>query len=251
MSDFHDVSINLLSALIGLTAGWARGAAANRLRYRHARGLWRQLAGPTVNIVVGAHSVTGWETAGLMGIGDAFAVSELQQHLVSIGAGQPKIIYGGRLEAETRRNDLILIGGPDTNSMTREVMKRLAGTFKFLDPPAHTFAIRDAHGGKTYDPDPPTNGEGTDFGVLVRAVNPFNPEASVLIVAGAYGLGTWAGARLVHSKAFMQEPLVRAMIPFECLFETDVVASTPQATKILALRSLDVDPAAIGGSAVI
>jgi hypothetical protein len=42
-----------------------------------------------------------------------------------------------------------------------------------------------------------------DYGIIVRAVNPFNPAAEILVIAGAYGYGTWGGAELISNESFL------------------------------------------------
>jgi hypothetical protein len=91
--------------------------------------------------------------------------------------------------------------------------------------------------GTVYNPEL-REGEGVDRGLLVRAANPFNERKSVLVIAGSFGYGTWAGARLAIEDTFLKRPMVAAQTPFECLFETDVVGEAPQATKITLMRPL-------------
>lgn len=241
MGDFHDVSINLFSSLAGVGLGWLSKSAANRLRYRRARSFWRQFVGASVTVVIGQHVMDEWEPSGLLGVGDAFALSELQKHMERIGVRQPKIVYSQRVNDETRRQNMILIGGADCNQITQEVMTRLPGTLGWVDAPAHTYGIQDRLESRFYSPKPFKMGEGVDFGLLVRAPNPFNPDATVLVIAGSFGFGSWAGANLVRSPEFLRDPMVKSSIPFECLFKVDVAGSAPQAMKILSIRPLDMD----------
>ncbi|GAA3068006.1 hypothetical protein GCM10010448_59170 [Streptomyces glomeratus] len=103
------------------------GSATSQVRDRQAREFWPQFTERDLTVVVGLHQLTGWEPSGFIGVGDAFALSELQQHFIRIGAPSPLITYSDRLDSPSRRNPLILIGGPDGNGITNEVMQRLVG----------------------------------------------------------------------------------------------------------------------------
>src|SRR2546423_887047 len=170
MSNFHEVLIGLITALIGYIVGWLGKAVTDRRRYHRARGLWRTLVGPDITIVVGQHELTEWEASDLIGVGDAQALSELQRFLDRIGVSQPRIAYGSRMEGEARRNDMILIGGPDCNRVTHEVMLRSEGTLRFVDPQHNIVSIQDASGDTVYNPSV-EGGEGTDYGLLIRVAN--------------------------------------------------------------------------------
>ena len=242
MGEIDDVATGLVSIAIGGAAVWARSQAADRLRYRHARGFWHGLTSPELTVVVGLHPepfLTIWEPSGLLGLGDAFALAELQRQLDRIGVRQPAIMYSDRISSKDWRKDLILIGSPDANDVTHKVMSRLDTTLHFGDPASHEVALHDTLTQTVYIPRSLINGEGIDYGLLIRASNPFNPKATVLIIAGSFGYGSWAGARLVTDKAFLKEPLVASGLPFECLFTTSVIDREPQRIDSLLIRSLN------------
>src|SRR3712207_6809703 len=78
----------------------------------------------------------------------------------------------------------------------------------------------------------------SDQGIVVRAPNPFNSERQILILAGSYGYGSTAAARLVTSSRFLRHPLARSSKNFEALFTTEVVDHAPQEAVILEIREL-------------
>ncbi|GAX57953.1 helix-turn-helix domain-containing protein [Streptomyces olivochromogenes] len=214
------------------------GATTNQMRNRQARDFWRQFAKRDLTVVVGLHQLSGWEPSGLIGVGDAFALSELQQYFVHIGVPSPVIAYSDRMDSTSRRNPLILIGGPDSNKITNEVIQRLPCSLRVGGGATHDVAIRDSQTGRIYSPRSLRRGSGTDFGVVIKAENPFNPQTSVLIIAGSFGYGSWAGARLVTEPEGLKLHLGSSQASFECLFATEVVDRSPQATEILLVRAL-------------
>lgn len=89
-----------------------------------------------------------------------------------------------KLDTETRdddlRGNLILIGGPVVNMITRRVNPKLPVRF---DERRH-FAIRSTLSKKIY--------YGDEMGIIVKTKNPFNPKKAVLVLAGKRYGGTRA-----------------------------------------------------------
>jgi hypothetical protein len=211
------------------------------LRPARAAGPWRELMEPDLTIVVGVFGVMD-EPAGRMGAGCAFGLIELLRHLDQIGVRQPKVIKiasGDQATDDFRRSTLILLGGPARNAVTRAAMKRLSLTHHFTDPGT---TIRDVRTGTTYSYNRTLLGrtDGTDYGLLVRARNPFNSRASILIIAGSSGYGSWAGTRLITEPSALDETAASGD-SFECIFTTDVLDRNPQATDPLVIRKLNQD----------
>ena len=101
--------------------------------------------------------------------------------------------FAVRLDTETqekdlRENNLILIGGPVVNKITGEVNNKLP--IKFAKE--EQWAIKSATG--VYPSD--------ESGLIVKTKNPFNPDKSILVVAGKRYTGTRAAiiAFLKHFK---------------------------------------------------
>jgi hypothetical protein len=176
----------------------ARHDAVGPSRPPRAPGPWRELLEPDLTIAVSVFGIAD-EPSGLMGAGCAFGLIELLRCLHQVGACQPMIIKitdGDQVTDDFRRSTLILLGGPARNTVTRDAMRRLPLTHHFAEP---VTTIRDGKTGRTYSYSPTLLGpaRGTDYGLLIKARNPFNPRTSILIIAGSSGYGTWAGTRLV------------------------------------------------------
>jgi hypothetical protein len=217
----------------------ARHSTADPARPLRAREPWRELLEPDLTLVVSVFGVTD-EPSGLIGAGCAFGLIELLRHLDQIGARRPKIVKiadGDQVTDDFRRNTLISIGGPLRNTVTRDAMRRLPVTHHFATP---ITTIRDTQTGRTYKHSPTllAPGDGTDYGLLVKAKNPFNPRTSILIVAGSSGYGSWAGTRLITEPSALDETAASGE-PFECVFATDVLDRNPQATEALVIRKLN------------
>jgi hypothetical protein len=213
--------------------------AASPSRSAHARSPWREFLEPDVTIAVSVFGVAD-EPSGLMGAGCALGLFGLLQHLSQIGTCQPKIVRitdGDRVADDFRRSTLILIGGPARNTVTRDALRRLPLTYQFTEP---VTTIRDTQSEKTYSYSRTLLGpaDGTDYGLLIRARNPFNPRTSILIIAGSSGYGTWAGARLITEPSALDE-IAASGDSFECLFAADVLDRNPQATEALVIRKLN------------
>lgn len=77
-----------------------------------------------------------------------------------------------------------------------------------------------------------------DQGILIRAANPFNRERNIIILAGSFGFGTSAAARLLADAAFLTDPIVAEGHPFEAVFSVEIVGGTPQQIDLKELRRL-------------
>jgi len=78
-----------------------------------------------------------------------------------------------------------------------------------------------------------------DQGILIRATNPFNRERNVIILAGSFGFGTSAAARLLTSSEILTHAIVAQGSPFEAVFSVEVAGGTPQHIELKNLRQLD------------
>lgn len=229
--------------VIGAAAGWLLKVVSDRWRTRRARAFWRPFLGEDVAIVVGRFQSEEFERSGLMGAGDSLAVAELQRFLGKLGARMRETVYADRLAGEELGKNLIVIGGPDANAVTHQLVERLHTGIRFGDPTRHIIAITDVTTTppRVFAPGPTaSDGTSNDFGVVVRAPNPFGTGTTVLIVAGAFGHGTWAGVRFAISKEFLRQAREGGGPSIECLIEADIVRDTPQAPRIvIPVRQFD------------
>ena len=125
----------ILAFLLGLL--WQR---INKivLNYR-ARRFWRPVMSKDVKLVVSRfRRLQGFEASGVIGAGDVVAMHNLSEYFTRIGFRSFDITFNDQLgygEALGRslRTDLILLGGPDSNTLTNEVVKNLSLGISFKE----------------------------------------------------------------------------------------------------------------------
>ena len=85
-------------------------------------------------------------------MGDAVAMTEIQSCLGILGLSGVPISYADRLDGDSLKTNLILLGGPDANVLTRETVSRLTTTLKFGNPDRHEIALFDSHNNRYFIP---------------------------------------------------------------------------------------------------
>jgi hypothetical protein len=207
---------------------------------RRSKEFWAPLVDEGLQIVLGRfREFQPFEQSGFVGVGDAAAMMELQTHFESLGLSGVPVSYADRLDGDALKTNLIVLGGPDANLLTREAVGRISTTLKFGDPDRHVIALYDSAEDHHYVPrQGRSGGIENDFGIFFLSSNPFAPKRRMLLGAGSFGYGTWACVRFVHSDEFLNNSLVASGADIECLIETDVLWETPQHVKVHALREL-------------
>jgi hypothetical protein len=214
---------------------------------------------------------------GMVGGGDAVALRELATFFGKIGFKRYETVYVDERHMN-RKNNLVLLGGLDTNQITMDAMGEIRSNLTIVDPgPGIKMEVHDlAPAADCSDGElegtPPVRkfraNERTDYGIIIRARNPFEPSRALIIVAGAYGYGTWGGIDLMQQDDFLHKcqrldspssrggkismreilrfvltimhgkAINRQWIPFECVFRVKVYDDRPLAPKILVFRQL-------------
>jgi hypothetical protein len=211
--------------------------------FKRSKRFWDALSGEMIQIVVGAfRDFDTWERSGFIAIGDANAMMELRAHLEVLRIGNVVVSYADRLGGDQLNTHLVLLGGPDANSLSGKVVQKLNTSIKFGDPLRHVISLYDSTAQKQFTP----RGAGgltleDDYGVVYWTSNPFCPSKKLLLVAGSFGYGTWAGVRFVLSADFLDHRAVREGAAVECLVHTEVFRETPQCIKTLVVRELPHD----------
>ena len=236
-----DLVKDALKFVVASAAGWVWKIAYDRWKARKARRFWRSFLSKELRIVVGRFGeFDEFERSGVIGIGDAIALSELQAFLATIGSTEAKVVYADRVSGDDLKNPLILVGGPDANDVTRQASTLIRTSLRFGDPAKHEIAFRGLSETppRLYVPVAPTAQQAADdLGLIVRVKNPFDVEKPALIMTGSYGHGTWAAARYVVSPSFLKSDVAKSQ-SFECLIKTTVVRDTPQQIQVLIARPL-------------
>lgn len=280
MAELVNVLAGLTTALIGYVIGRLWQRIADWLPYRRARLFLGPAVKGEVQIVTSRFPSTEFrDPTGVVGGGDALALRELAAFFTTIGFKQFSTVYvdEGRLNPH---GNLILLGGLDTNKVTMAAMKSLKPKVTIFDPgPGIPMEVHDL----APEADPESDGIKSstrrefkaspgevDYGIIVRARNPFDTRKTMIIIAGAYGHGSWGGADLIQQDEFLRkcEELdlrrretvarvsrmttslrrIRATVarsgsdrdwsPLECIFKVGVFDNRPTAAQIIVFRAL-------------
>src|ERR1700693_4248616 len=99
--------------------------------YRKARRFWRPLVSGDLKIVLGRFTrfgewdATKWEATGLVGMGDVHAATLVESLLEDLGVrrlGQTfDIVDHDQIQVDLSNTNLICLGGPDVNYITRRI----------------------------------------------------------------------------------------------------------------------------------
>jgi hypothetical protein len=274
MAQLVNIAGGLATALIGYLIGRLWRTWVIRRRYRRARRFWQPVVDGHFQIVISRFAVDGFrEPTGLVGGGDAIANRLLGDLFQDIGLERPKSVYVDEPELDRNKN-LILLGGANANRVVDEALARITPGLSVTDPgPGICMQIEDlqvpedsAGGRRTYVAEPALD-HMTDYGVIIRAHNPFCPDRALVVISGAYGYGTWAGVQVSQRPDFLKRcaeldaenhqaapgparswsPAARlglrsSELPdwaeVECLFKVDVIDRRPQTAEILLFRPI-------------
>jgi len=232
------VAINLVSALIGLLVGMSWHWTRKYAQLRGSRKFWAPFLNECPLFVLGRfREFSRFEQSGLVGAGDTMALSEIRTHLAKLGTREFSVVYSDRIvDGDAVKENLVLVGGPDVNLITERTLEQLNLTLKVKGPSG----VYDSITGKltTSEIDPITGNLQRDFGVIIRASNPFLASKHVVVIFGGYGYGTWAAARYVVSREFLDKLRVLRTDYVECVIQADVLLGSPGAIHQVVIRKL-------------
>ena len=248
MSQFVNIVIGLATELIGYIIGRIWQTVVDQVPYRHVKRFWRPLLGDSIQIVICRFAFGPFVEPGLTGAGDALAMRELTSFFAKARVRRVSAVYVDESSVDRTKN-LILLGGPDTNAVTKDALELMGSRlqFSYLNPPSMETVV-------IHDLSAESNAEGRDhsiyvtvpgkidYGVIIRAPNPFNPDRWIIILAGAHGYGSWGSASLALDDKFARQldklgP--RGDAPYlECIFSVRIFDRRPLAPEIIALRAI-------------
>jgi len=239
-----DVTTNLITAALSGILGWVLHGIYRRDKQFRARRFWRQIGVRGPVLVLGTHdpeALGEWERFGLVGYGDATALIEIQQQFRALGL-KLTTTGAGILSQNEWRKDLILIGSPDANEATAEIMGELEPrlTYSFPYWKNHNVTIADKLSGDKIKPESGPGGQiKTDYALIIRAPNPLAPsDSEVVIIAGCWGYGTAAASSLLAEKRFYRDPVVSSRKPFEALVRVRVLGGSQYYAELKEARLL-------------
>jgi hypothetical protein len=215
MSMIVNISFGLVTTLVGYIIGRIWQRVLDQIPYRRARRFWASAVSGRLEIVVSRFTLDEFsEPTGIIGGGDALALRDLESFFRKMGVKKFEVTYVDE-PGLNRENNLILLGGPGTNKVTRDALELVKSRFKIVDPgPGSPIEINDlaptpdaqmvSTGVVASTPSRYFASKDIDYGIIIRARNPFNRRKGVIIIAGAYGYGTWGGVRLALDEGFLE-----------------------------------------------
>lgn len=211
-----DLLVGLLSSLIFASLGFGVGrikrSAALRLPTRN---LWRlqDQAGLTF-VLTRAQEHDEREHTDFTYPAEARAVGELESFLLrSYPKNHVRVVLSPRISnpqdhisSELLRQDLVVVGGPNHNKVSRQILEKCAGLAHFEE-----YELVLKHGAWRDQARIDDAGNITsDVGLVLMGPNPWNPARRVVLLAGSRTYGCLAAARsMVRSDA----PRTNKMVP--------------------------------------
>jgi hypothetical protein len=262
-----DLTSDVIAAVLVFGLGLSTRSLVGTVRSWRGRRFWgREILRGRTRLFLGSFPrFNHLEPSGFIGLGDTRAVHELATNLGQLGVSL-ELAYAPNLMDGQHNENLILLGSAEVNTLTAPVVEGIGTSFT-LNPGPMT--IDDRRTGTTYAADwdvhPIEDGaiqgldntwsiataaDGSrvaqrfraDYGFLVRARSPFVPERTAIVIAGIYGFGTWAGARLTTDAGFLRRCAQQESFDIECLYRVDVLHGQLLKTTIMELRPLSQAP---------
>jgi hypothetical protein len=167
---------------------------------------WRPFVSSELQVVIGRFlEFKQFEQTGFIGVGDAIGLTELSAYLDSLGLQNTKVAYADRLDGDALRTNLISVGGPDANLITKEAINKINSKLRCGDPKLYQLGITDSLTGISYAPSYNREGELIkDYGVIIKAANPFALKKHILLIFGSFGYGSWAASCFAVSNEFVE-----------------------------------------------
>jgi hypothetical protein len=285
MGPYHEMIWGLLTTFVAFLLGAVWERSLHVVVNARARRFWRPLMAGRLTIVLGRfRGLPRFEASGVVGAGDNLALRDLSDYFSKIGFRRYTVFYNDQFDhpesmsESPLQGNLVLLGGPDANSVTREVLSRLHLGVEFVEvSPVVLAQVRgarplprgapasgrhparwrrrkgnawrvpvflDRHTERVHGPVFAGDDLRADCGVVLRCPNPFNPSKEVLILCGSYGYGTWGAVRFVQSTAFLRG-LPADASAIECLLTVEVSHDMPQGVQVEFLRRATVEPLAV------
>jgi hypothetical protein len=189
--------INLISAVVFFILGIISKNVLDIFRKKKpVDNFWNKCLRSSTNIVISSLPANYHEFSLYTGYSDLKASARIASLLPSFHKDPERIkMLEARYASDRLRENVILIGGPIGNELTKRVMKDFEIPFSFVD---HT--LLDKYHNKKYEAKLGEDGDVLeDYALILRIKNPYNSQKNLFLVAGCYGYGTYSGAEAVPS----------------------------------------------------
>lgn len=197
---------------------------------------WKPFFEHKTTIVIGTFDedrFRAWEASTLMGTGDALALGIIMGVLNNVGITNIDIVPTYNFTGDRYQNNLILLGGPDANKLSREFYNTMKTNLNFGNPDINEITLYDSNENLNYLPKYKNSKVTGDYGFVFKTENPYNPETNVILLAGCYGFGTCSAAQVFESNRLLDEINKSKKGGFEALVYSDVINDWVQKPKII------------------
>jgi hypothetical protein len=163
------------------------------------------------------------------GMYDILALSEIRNLLSSFPNTSLYACSCKRYPPYLDQNNIILFGGPISNSLVKKIMvEKNKTSLQFQD---HT--IINTKNNKRFKPEIRENKVIKDFGIIIKMKNPFNSNLNLIIVAGCFDYGTFlSGKALTNPESSKKILKIAGTNYFEIVVSGDIIEGIPQSPVI-------------------
>lgn len=240
-----ELLINLIAGFIGFAIGWIWQRIIHEVRLAPARKVWRRFITEQTLIIINRNNRTQWATpTGFIEVGTARALGEIRTFFEKLGKDQVSTKEADLIEGRELQGNLIILGTIDVNPLLQEAITQITGEVCVINDVNQplTSKIIDIGKNREYTMAERITDKArettTDYGLIIIAKSPFNPEKRIILISGCSGYGVWCAAKFVISSSFLTEKYIQNQDAIFCIVETRVTLSTPQNAAIQEIRSL-------------
>jgi len=220
----------IISNLIGMGFGVAITKIYEYIRFRRPlRKFWRRFLKEGCAIIVPSVPESYSEASLLGGVSDLRAQAEIAGVLGSLNPQKEIRCLEARFAAPWLSGNLVLIGGPITNSVTRRFIQEFKRDGRLLfEFQNHDLCIYVGEERRRWMAEWNSEGDITlDYGLIYRGSNPWDERYEIIILAGCHGFGTYGAAKAVLKPEIVRELTGHELIAVIKIHVYDDIPQTP------------------------
>ena len=220
----------IISNLIGMGFGVAITKIYEYIKFRRPlRKFWRKFLKEGCAVIVPSVPESYSEASLLGGVSDLRAQAEIAGTLSSLNPQKEIRCLEARFAAPWLSGNLVLIGGPITNSVTRRFIQEFKRNGRLLfDFQNHDLCIYVGEERRRWMAEWNSEGDITlDYGLIYRGSNPYDERYEIIILAGCHGFGTYGAAKAVLKPEIVNELAGRELIAVIKIHVYEGIPQTP------------------------
>jgi hypothetical protein len=216
------IIISYLTGLLTVLTPWAvRKFLDYKNRRRPFEKFWKPMFREGLSIITAAEEK---ESEIKSQVFDFLATSDAEKEFDRVFTGKYWRYTCDALAPDSLGRNLLLVGGPISNEVTKEIWKKADTRYYFEEND-----IRDK-----MNPDfskKPNIENGIvvrDYGIITKCKNPFQQGRSVIVVSGCYGWGTWGSLETLLNPQNLKFLSEKGDLFFQVLVSINVFRKLPQ-----------------------